>query len=139
MKAPIAINDNPKIELLCNHAPTKTITKLAPKDAPLETPINDGAARGFQKRPCITAPLIASITPTKRARHNRGNRMWNNMVWICAELKSVSFGRKKALTQCWITISIGIFTAPVLIPAIATNGKDSNKRALNCRGRILCN
>ena len=50
----------------------------APKEAPAETPIIPGSAKGLAKTPCITVPATARPAPTSMATNNRGSRIYQN-------------------------------------------------------------
>ncbi len=47
---------------------------LAPRNAPADTPMMLDSARGFWKKPCMTAPATDSAAPTTKARNTRGSR-----------------------------------------------------------------
>src|SRR5690554_7103264 len=55
--------------------PPNIIAQATPNDAPLETPISPGSARGFRKIPCNAAPLTPRVAPTSAPKITRGARI----------------------------------------------------------------
>ena len=51
----------------------KTITSVAPRAAPADTPIKPGSANGFLNRPCNAAPEIPRLAPTRAAKITLGS------------------------------------------------------------------
>ena len=50
------------------------IARIAPREAPAETPSVNGVARGLRKRACSTTPAVARALPTSAAANVRGRR-----------------------------------------------------------------
>lgn len=53
---------------------------IAPREAPAETPIKPGSAKGFLKRPCRQAPQTAKVPPTTRPSKILGILIENRTV-----------------------------------------------------------
>ena len=54
----------------------------APTAAPVETPMMEGSAIGFRKKPCITVPASASAKPTVAPSAIRGSLMRRTMTAV---------------------------------------------------------
>src|SRR6266511_645727 len=63
-------------------APPATMTTIAPRAAPEDTPITAGSAMGFRNRPWNNVPATASPTPTTAPSRTRGSRSWNTMTSV---------------------------------------------------------
>ena len=62
---------------------------IAPSDAPAETPISPGSAKGFLKRLCKQAPQTAKVPPTSNPRRILGILIENNMVDFASSMSTV--------------------------------------------------
>ncbi len=74
-KAPMATADTPNHSWEPNQPAPITIIKLAPAEAPLDTPIKEGSAKGLRNNPCIITPETANAAPTRAASNARGKRI----------------------------------------------------------------
>ncbi len=61
------------------------MARMAPSAAPAETPSVSGAASGFRKSACSTAPAVARVAPTRAPAITRGRRATKK---ICASTLS---------------------------------------------------
>ena len=59
----------------------KAMMVATAREAPAETPINSGPARGLRRVSCITAPEAPSMAPATTAPTTRGRRRLRTMNW----------------------------------------------------------
>ena len=59
----------------------KAMMVATAREAPAETPINSGPARGLRRVSCITAPEAPSMAPDTTAPITRGRRRFRTMNW----------------------------------------------------------
>ena len=61
--------------------PNNTIESTAPSEAPADTPINPGSAKGLRNKACNAAPATANTPPAKQAKSTLGKRICINKRW----------------------------------------------------------
>jgi hypothetical protein len=88
----------------------------APTAAPEETPMMEGSAIGFLKKPCMTTPAVARAKPTTAASAMRGIRTRWTMISASCGTSNATPGRASRTTCA--TVVGGIVTGP--IPALTT-------------------
>ena len=132
-KAPTEIADNPSNRPPAVNIEPNTITTLAPTEAPAETPINAGSAKGLRNRPCNRAPQVASSAPTSRERITLGSRI--------ISIISFSWLLPPSPLRVMETISASeINTGPVISPSRDTNGSaisNSSPQSLGVISRVF--
>ena len=67
------------------------IAITAPRDAPADTPMIPGSAKGFEKTPCITAPASAKAPPTKKANDKawHADKPQYRLLFSCNRLRKM--------------------------------------------------
>ena len=119
-------SEEPRPASPCGRRSPSTIASAAPRPAPADTPASPGSARGLRKRPCMSAPDIASAAPIISPRTSRGSRIWMTTRESCV-------GSTPRPSIAWTRISatrpLGTGTAPCVSESSATRARSATSAA----------